>query len=144
MWVLSAILILCTSIVSISSNDVSQYTLTGNSKPINYDLRITIDVDRSTFNGTVDITLEVVNPTNAIELNYEIPGFVTFRKFLDGQRSVPLAVTISQTPQIRYNFTEILTVNTTYVLSLGFFGDINNDLKGLYRSHYFDSTGNVR
>lgn len=143
MWYLTVILIICISIISISSNDI-KYTLSGNSKPINYDLWLTIDIDRLTFNGTVDITLEVVNPTNSIEVNFETTDDVTFNKFADGQRSIGLETTNAQAPQIQYNFAEELTTNKDYVLSLSYHGNINDELKGLYRSNYIDSTGTKR
>lgn len=143
MWYLSVITIVCILIGGISSDDF-QYTLSGNSKPLNYDLWLTIDIDRLTFNGTVYITLEVVNPTNAIEVYFENPAFVTFNSFYDGVRPLGLSAFISIAPQIKYNFTETLTINKPYLLSLNFRGVINDDLKGLYRSNYYDSTGAKR
>lgn len=143
MWYLTVFSILCILISSTSSNDIS-YTLSGNSKPLNYDLWLTIDVERLTFSGTVHITVEVVNPTNAIEVDFENPAFVTFNHFYDGTREIGLAATITISPQIQYNFTEELTINKPYVLSLSFRGAITDDLKGLYRSNYFDYTGTQR
>lgn len=139
MW-LTVFSILCILISCASSDDI-QYTLSGNSKPLNYDLGLTIDVDRLTFNGTVHITLEVVNPTKSIEVDFEIPAYVTFNSFNDGIRPIGLNTTNTRAPQIQYSFTEDLTVNKEYVLSLSFYGVINDDLKGLYRSNYSDSTG---
>lgn len=146
MWYLSVISILCIVISSISSNDI-QYTLSGNTKPLNYNLWLTIDIDRLTFNGTVDITLQVVQETNSIEVNYVNAPYVRFNHLLDGENSLLLRATITDggmAEQIQYNFSEFLIINNTYVLSLSFSGVINDDLKGLYRSHYIDSNENIR
>lgn len=143
MWYLTVFSILCILINSTSSNDI-KYTLSGNSKPLNYDLWLTIDVDQLTFKGTVHITLEVVKPTKAIEVDFEIPAYVSFNSFNDGIRQIGLDSTISIAPQIQFVFTEDLTINKEYVLSLSFYGVITDDLKGLYRSNYFDSTGTQR
>lgn len=108
--------------------------------PIHYDLLMLIDVEGGTFNGTVEININITEPTDTILLNFEAGTDLSYYSLIRNSDNVP--VQYSNVDQnidqqyIRIVYSTNLAIGN-YDLKLSFFGAIRNDLTGLYFSTYW-------
>lgn len=120
----------------------SSIRLPDSTYPLHYDLKLSIDVESSSYSGSVIIQLNVTSAnTRLIALNYheiEVENVfiyrasdITNRNLLNGSR------TIANSQIIEFLTAEDLIQFEEYVLELDFSGAIRSDLKGLYMSSYF-------
>ena len=111
--------------------------------PRRYDLSLTPDLAAATFSGEVDVDVEVAEPTaevvlNAIELEID-EAWITV-----GTARHDATVTLDEASE-----RATLTVPTPLppgdaVVSLRFRGQLNDKLRGFYRSTFTDDDGNER
>lgn len=111
--------------------------------PQRYDLTLTPDLDAATFAGSVDIVVEVGEPTttvvmNAIELEVD-EAWVT----AGGTRHEVSVSLDEDTERCTLTLTEALPAGAATV-SLRFRGLLNDKLRGFYRSTFTDDDGNER
>ena len=122
----------------------NRITLPTNISPNNYRLSLSPDMEKFTFGGEVQITVEVSNTTNEIVLNaaeLEIQKVVVKRS--EGQVGIR-DFTLNEEE-------ETLTILLESEISPGpaeifiqFIGQLNDRLLGFYRSRYKDSQGTAR
>jgi puromycin-sensitive aminopeptidase len=108
--------------------------------PHRYDLTLTPDLDAATFDGAVDIEVEVVSPSsevvlNAIELEIDEAWVVS-----DGVR-LDAAVTLDESAERAHLALPSELPLGPAVVSMRFRGVLNDKLHGFYRSTFTDDTG---
>jgi len=112
--------------------------------PSRYDLTLAPDLDAGTFEGTVDVTLEVIESVTEIVLNsHELE--------VDEARLTSDDVEVEVTKIRTDDDAERLTLDLgseaepgSWKLLLGFHGRLNPRLTGFYRSTYADDEGATR
>jgi len=112
--------------------------------PTRYDLRLEPDLDRFTFTGTETIAVTVREATAEVVLNAaELE--VTEASIEDGTGvRLPGMVEMDEsTARCRFRFPHHLTPGA-WRLHLSFKGNLNDKLRGFYRSHYKDQAGTTQ
>lgn len=120
----------------------SSIRLPDSTYPLLYDLKLSIDVESSTYSGSVLIYVNVTSANSrSIALNYHeievenvfiyLASDTTNRNLLNGTRPNP------NQQIIEFQTAEDLVQFEGYVLRMDFRGAIRSDLKGLYMSSYF-------
>jgi puromycin-sensitive aminopeptidase len=111
--------------------------------PRRYDLTLTPDIAAATFAGSVDVDVDVVEPTahvvlNAIELDVD-EAWIT----VEGAR-IEAAVTLDpDAERVMLEVPQPLPLGPA-VVSLRFRGQLNDKLRGFYRSTFTDDAGDER
>jgi puromycin-sensitive aminopeptidase len=111
--------------------------------PRRYDLTLTPDIAAATFAGSVDVDVDVVEPTahvvlNAIELDVD-EAWIT----VEGAR-IEAAVTLDpDAERVMLEVPQPLPLGPA-VVSLRFRGQLNDTLRGFYRSPFTDDAGDAR
>src|ERR1039458_6308745 len=110
-------------------------------QPSAYRLRLDPDLAAATFAGTVEIDLEVTEPTrsiilNAIELDLDEPTL----RGADGAPATGTVTLDEAHERASISMPAELAVGE-YVLSIGFKGLLNDQLRGFYRSTFADAGG---
>ncbi|KAI4312734.1 hypothetical protein MLD38_037532 [Melastoma candidum] len=123
--------------------DISQFKgltrLPGYAVPRRYDLCLKLDLVACTFSGTVDVDLEVVEQTeflvlNALELEVHRVCFVSS----DEKKISPSEVVLDAEDEILILGFDEKIDSPGGVLKIEFSGDLNSQLKGLYKCTYTD------
>jgi len=113
--------------------------------PSNYAIRLKPDLKTFTFTGHEDITVQTVKATSSIVLNCNFIkiGNVSFKG--EGQEfSSDIKVSYSEPDEtVTLGFPEELKVGAG-VLSITYEGELNDKMKGFYRSKYLTSSGEER
>jgi len=118
----------------------SDYRLPRTVLPHHYDITLEPDLADASFEGSVTIDIEVVEPTtvitlNAIELDLH-SAVVTV-----GAKEIPGAISLDAgRERASITTSEMLPVGTA-TLAISFTGTLNDDLRGFYRSVFTDSAG---
>jgi puromycin-sensitive aminopeptidase len=123
----------------------ADHRLPRNVRPRRYDLVLEPDLDAFTFAGSVTIEVEVIVPTDTIELNAIELG-LRRAVLIDDRRAEPLGATIEgdvALERARLTFPEIIEPGVA-VLEIEFTGILNDRLHGFYRSTYEDDDGRTR
>jgi puromycin-sensitive aminopeptidase len=112
-----------------------------NVRPTAYELTLTPDLSEFTFDGEVDITIDVLSPTRSITLN--AIELVVADARLTRTESGALNGTVTYEPA---NETATITFPVEIApgpatLSLEFTGTLNDRLRGFYRSRYTGADG---
>nr|XP_034185421.1 putative aminopeptidase-2 [Osmia lignaria] len=126
----------------------SEYRLPQNLSPSKYYIDVKTDVnqaDNFTFDGTVRIDTVVKQKTKTIVLHSSDLSHDNVN-VLVGDKSVAV---LSFTVDKKYDFLTIevaqeLQVGQNVTIVVGFKGSLNEDMRGFYRSWYFDLYGKVR
>lgn len=118
------------------------FRLPVNTDPIDYDVKLTVDLERSKFFGTVQISLKANNDSNYVTLNAKELDVANVALTEDSGRKLQLITYVMQNDfeMVRFNFDADLRSAHTYQLSIDFAGNITDDLKGLYKSSYYRGT----
>ncbi|PAA92140.1 hypothetical protein BOX15_Mlig013866g1 [Macrostomum lignano] len=107
------------------------------SKPVNYNLTLTPNLNDFTFKGEQVITVQVIEPTKTLVLNSaEIE--IQSAKFNDASAEISFN---TEEETVKFSFPSELPVGEGK-LSMSFTGILNDRMKGFYRSKYTDSDGN--
>lgn len=108
--------------------------------PAIYELHITIDLDNFTFSGTETIYLHANQPSSAIEL-HSLDLSIDYVHVIEGENEFPIGTTTysEETEIFRISLGEGLIAGRDYQLKLSFAGEIKDDMKGLYRSSYYEN-----
>ena len=116
------------------------YVLPDSVQPVHYDLEIHPDLVTFKFDGKVDITLEVKEPTKKIQLHSKEIHLKTACV-----KEVPTAKMVSLSFDLvddiaTLTFSEEIPVGKC-VLSITYVGEHNNQMTGFYRSSYTGADG---
>ena len=111
--------------------------------PSRYELTLTPDLESATFEGTVDIEVDVLEATDEVVLNAIELELDEAWVMVDGAR-VDATVTLDEeTERATLSLTEALAPGPATV-ALRFRGTLNDKLRGFYRSRFTDDTGTDR
>ena len=116
------------------------YRLPNTVVPDRYDLTLAPDLGSATFEGSVDITLRVIEPVqeivlNAADLQVHDAGLRTGLDPTQGRVALDEA-----TERLTVAFDEPVGAGD-HVLSIRFSGTLNDKLEGFYRSTFKDADG---
>jgi puromycin-sensitive aminopeptidase len=121
---------------------VDPYRLPSGVSPVRYDLTLLPDLPAARFTGTVITTLDVTRPTaevccNALDLT--IDG--AWVMLADGTRLESSAIDLdADAERVTFRFEEVLAAGRV-VLHVEFTGELNDKLRGFYRSTFVDDAG---
>jgi len=126
----------------------SSYRLPTTVLPNLYDLHFIPHLDTFKFNGTAGIEVSVQSPTdtivmNALDLNVTSARISPLAKTGTGGGADGTVSLDSEHEQIRIKFPSNLEAGS-YKLNLVFDGELNDKLRGFYRSHYVNDKGEKR
>ncbi|XP_062516155.1 puromycin-sensitive aminopeptidase-like protein [Corticium candelabrum] len=111
--------------------------------PCNYVIRLHPDVVSFTFTGQEDISVEITESVTDVTLNC-LDIRITSAKFTTKNASLIGTTTYNVEAQVAtIHFPEALSLGTGQ-LSLKFTGELNDKLKGFYRSKYTHPNGETR
>ncbi len=125
-----------------SPND---WKLPDNVRPTRYELTLEPDLDSFTFTGKETISVEVSEPTSTITLNSAEIEIQDARLTLaDGSEREASGVSFDERRETAsVEFAETIPAGAAN-LSLTFSGELNDKLRGFYRSSYTDANGEQR
>ena len=114
-------------------------------RPTAYRLTLAPDLETFTFEGSQEVSIEVTRPTTDVVLNcVEIDIRFASIVMPDGSRRQAEAIVLDEeTETATITFAEELQAGPTE-LSMEFSGELNDKLRGFYRSSYTDVDGNQR
>ncbi|MCH8207276.1 MAG: M1 family metallopeptidase, partial [Chloroflexi bacterium] len=120
-------------------------TLPSNVKPVGYRLMLEPDLETFTFKGEETIEVEVVEATSSLTLNAIELDIQTCRMTSsNGNTVAPQATTFDDTAEtVTFEFEDAIPTGRAR-LELEFTGELNDRLRGFYRSRYTDVDGNER
>src|ERR687897_386000 len=113
--------------------------------PSRYDLTLEPDLEASTFTGTVEVALEVVEPVTEIVLNAnELRLDDATLTAADGRRvEVSKILTDDEAERATVDLAEVAEPGS-WTLGIAFAGELNPRLTGFYRSTYADDGGDTQ
>lgn len=119
--------------------------LPNNVKPTSYDITLEPDFSAFTFNGSETIQIEILSPTRSITLNSIEIGIESCSITLsDGTETAARSTLYNDEEETaRFQFSEELPAGEA-TLAIEFKGELNDKLRGFYRSAYTDIDGNER
>ena len=120
----------------------TEAVLPGSVRPVKYQLTLEPDLDSFTFRGEEVVDVEVVESTSEISLNcVEIAIQSCGLTGKDGQTSTPNDISFDESQEtVTFKFDSPIAPGRRQ-LSIRFTGELNDKLRGFYRSHYTDVAG---
>ena len=114
-------------------------------RPTLYTLTLEPDLDNFTFTGSETIAIVVDEPTSAIKMNSaEIAVQSATLTLSDGSERQPEAITFDEEKEtVSFDFADAVPAGAAE-LAIEFTGELNDKLRGFYRSSYTDVDGNQR
>lgn len=113
-------------------------------EPLRYDVKLSPDLEKFTFDGTVKITIDVREATDQISLHAKelmIKHDTVVVKPAEGEESKPVSSSYDlKENAVTFTFPEMLAVGSA-VLEMEFIGILNDQMAGFYRSGYKDLSG---
>lgn len=140
----SVVIFLFIAVALVRCQNSVNYRLPTSVAPSIYDLHISVDLENLKFNGSETIYVDARQPTSTIELHL-LDLFVDDVQVSDGANAIPITSQTynSETQIYRIALGQSLTAERGYEVKIDFNGDIRDDMKGLYRSSYYE-TGAVK
>ena len=119
--------------------------LPANIRPIRHDLSLAPDLSTFTFDGEQTIDLEVLTPTSSIVMHSaEIEIDKASLALDNGTTLAPESIEYDTDREtVSLSFADVLPAGPG-TLSMSFTGELNDRLRGFYRSRYTDESGNER
>ncbi|CAD6215605.1 GSCOCG00000417001-RA-CDS [Cotesia congregata] len=120
------------------------YRLPANIRPRHYEITLVPDIDKFTFKGNQTVNIEVKEPTDKIILNsLDIDiNSVTFKNDKGTSINAEKIDLLPADETAVLTFPEKLPVGKDGSLNFDFVGQINDKMKGLYRSKYHGEKNN--
>lgn len=134
------ILVLLTALLSSSMSDPSDYRLPKKVYPIFYNITTDVDLDYLTFQGYIEITIDVVAETDRIVLHALDLTFLKIRLFYDDDKEevrITNTTLDKEMETLTIHLEEDLDV-ARYKIEADYQGKLNEHNEGLYRSNYTD------
>ena len=124
--------------------NLDPYRLPRSVVPASYRLRLEPDLDAATFVGTVEIHIDVTEPTSTIVLNAAELVLTSPRlRSADGTEVEATIELDEELERATLAFGDALAVGA-HDLSIEFTGRLNDELRGFYRSTFVDAEGTER
>ena len=116
-----------------------------NVKPSKYEIALEPDFSTFTFTGSETIKVEILSPTTSITLNsIEIAIQTCTIELSDGEKLAARSTLLNEEDETaKFQFGTQLPAGEA-TLSIEFTGELNDKLRGFYRSSYIDIDGNER
>ncbi|XP_046837634.1 puromycin-sensitive aminopeptidase isoform X1 [Vespa velutina] len=114
-------------------------------RPCHYDITLVPDITNFIFHGTENVHINVLKSTdtivlNSLEINIKSAYFVNNNGYTIPAKSIDIS---SSEETATLVFDDKLPVGKVVILSLEFVGEINDKMKGFYRSKYIRTNGTV-
>ncbi|XP_063815723.1 puromycin-sensitive aminopeptidase [Pseudophryne corroboree] len=114
-------------------------------RPVNYGLCLKPDLIDFTFEGKLEAAVEVKNATNQIVMNCADIDIITASYALDGDEEIHATGFNYQNEDEKVTLSFPSTLHKGLgVLKIDFVGELNDKMKGFYRSKYTTASGEVR
>ncbi|XP_014604170.1 PREDICTED: puromycin-sensitive aminopeptidase isoform X1 [Polistes canadensis] len=116
-----------------------------NVRPCHYDITLVPDITNFVFKGTENVHIEVLTPTDTIVLN-SLEINIKSAHYVNNDGCTISAKSINTSPSeetATLVFDDKLPVGKDVILTLEFDGEINDKMKGFYRSKYRRADGSV-
>lgn len=132
--------VLSFAIASVKCQSSVNYRLSKSVVPSSYDLHLTIDLENLFFNGSETILVHANQPTSAIEVHL-LDIIVDNVQVIEGENVLRIASRgyNNATEIFTITLDESLLVDREYKIRINFQGEIKDDMKGLYRSKYYEN-----
>ncbi|XP_053696184.1 aminopeptidase A-like [Sabethes cyaneus] len=129
-------------IAAVDAQSEKQFRLPKATKPIAYDIELAVDLEESMFSGSVKIELEAVQQTTVLALNAKDLALSNIALTDHNGERMGISSWGDQNGSeiVRFNLESPLEYPRTYFMNIQFAGIITGDLKGLYRSSYYQAT----
>ena len=123
----------------------SATTLPKNVKPVRYRLELEPNLDDFTFSGEESVDFEVLEPTSDVTLNcVEITIQSSMVTLNDGESIAPRDTVYNESQEtVTFKFDAPLPAGPAR-LDIRYTGELNDKLRGFYRSRYTDTEGRER
>ena len=123
----------------------NEWILPTNVRPTLYTVTLEPDLESFTFTGSETIAIEVDEPESEIKMNSaEIAIQSATLSLSDGSDSQPESIIFDEEKEtVTFAFAETVPEGAAE-LSIEFTGELNDKLRGFYRSSYTDVDGNQR
>ncbi|KAH8379355.1 hypothetical protein KR009_004350 [Drosophila setifemur] len=113
--------------------------------PRHYELLLQPDLKAFTFQGKTIVQINVKEPTNQITLNALDITIDSAELHFECSKLKPEKIVYSvENETATLEFTQEIPAETAGVLHMSFTGELNDKMKGFYRSKYFTSNGEER
>lgn len=140
--VLSHIVVIFLFIIAsgVIAQSSSNYRLSNDVTPSIYDLHITVDLATLKFDGSETIHVHANQPTSTIEL-HSLDLSLLDVQVIEGENLISIIATDynNETQIFEISLAESLIADHDYQIILKFEGLIKDDMKGLYRSSYYEN-----
>ena len=115
-----------------------------NVRPVHYRLTLTPDLAEATFCGEVSIDLEILEPTDTVVLNaIDLDIASGSLRLADGSEREGGVTLDKDEETATFRFGSALPSGPA-TLDIAFTGELNDKLRGFYRSRYVDASGEER
>lgn len=124
----------------VSCQNPVNYRLSSDVVPSIYDLHITVDLENLKFSGIETIHIHANQPTTTIEL-HALDLSIDDVLVIEGENAIPITATNynNETQIFSIALGQSLEPEREYKLQMNFEGEIKDDMKGLYRSSYYEN-----
>lgn len=125
---------------AVNSQSSSNYRLSNDVTPSIYDLHITVDLATLKFDGSETIHVRANQPTSTIEL-HSLDLSLLDVQVIEGENLISIIATDynNETQIFEISLAESLVADHDYQIMLKFEGLIKDDMKGLYRSSFYEN-----
>ncbi|XP_075033123.1 puromycin-sensitive aminopeptidase [Mixophyes fleayi] len=114
-------------------------------RPVNYGLCLKPDLIDFTFEGKLEAAVEVKNATNQIVMNCADIDIITASYAVEGDEEIHATGFNYQNEDEKVTLSFPSTLQTGFgMLKIDFVGELNDKMKGFYRSKYTTASGEVR
>lgn len=126
--------------IAVSHVSCQQYRLWSDKKPSLYEIHITVDLENLKFNGTETIHVQMKGSGTMAIVMHSLDLTVSDLTMFQGETAFPIKnITFDDRAQTMSIFPENPLQDLDYKINLQFEGKIKDDMKGLYRSSYYEN-----